>query len=96
MPNGFYQPNTGAIEFDVRDITLVRPSASTALGVARTFHNIALFIGLTVIDNIMLGRHVRMRASVLSSFNYSGRPRKETDPARRCQGYFSTNTFSIT
>ena len=44
-----------------------------ALGVARTFQNIALFSGLTVLDNLMLGRHVRMRAGVLSSVLYWGR-----------------------
>jgi branched-chain amino acid transport system ATP-binding protein len=63
--------------FDGRDITRARPSRIAALGIARTFQNIALFTGLSVLDNIMLGRHVHMRAGVLSSFIYCGLARKE-------------------
>jgi branched-chain amino acid transport system ATP-binding protein len=77
MISGFYQPNTGAIVFDGHDITHARPSRIAALGVARTFQNIALFAGLTVLDNIMLGRHVHMRSGVLSSFIYWGMAQKE-------------------
>jgi branched-chain amino acid transport system ATP-binding protein len=77
MISGFYQPNTGTILLDGRDITRARPSTIAALGVARTFQNIALFTGLTVLDNIMLGRHVHMRAGVLSSFIYWGLAQKE-------------------
>ena len=77
MISGFYQPNTGSIVFDGRDITRARPSQIAALGIARTFQNIALFTGLTVLDNIMLGRHVHMRAGVLSSFIYWGLAQKE-------------------
>ncbi|MBC7047293.1 ABC transporter ATP-binding protein, partial [Salmonella enterica subsp. enterica serovar Heidelberg] len=47
------------------------------LGVARTFQNIALFSGLTVLDNLMLGRHVRMRAGVFSSAIYWGMAQRE-------------------
>jgi len=68
--SGFYQPDTGSIRFEGRDVTGTRPSGIAALGIARTFQNIALFSGMTVLDNIMLGRHVRMRAGILSSFVY--------------------------
>src|ERR1700750_434708 len=51
-------------------------------GVARTFQNIALFSGMTVLDNIMLGRHVHMRAGVLSSFIYWGLAQKEEERHR--------------
>ncbi len=75
--SGFYRPDTGSIWFEGRDITGIRPSGVAALGIARTFQNIALFSGMTVLDNIMLGRHVRMRAGVLSSFVYWGLAQRE-------------------
>ena len=68
MISGFYRPDAGSIVFEGNDITGTRPSQVAALGIARTFQNIALFSGMTVLDNIMLGRHVRMKAGVLSSF----------------------------
>jgi branched-chain amino acid transport system ATP-binding protein len=77
MISGFYRPDSGAIVFEGRDITGTKPSQVAALGIARTFQNIALFGGMTVLDNIMLGRHVRMRAGVLSSFLYWGLAQKE-------------------
>src|SRR6266550_2779747 len=77
MISGFYRPDTGSITFEGHDITNSRPAAIAALGIARTFQNIALFGGMTVLDNIMLGRHVRMKAGVLSSFIYWGLAQKE-------------------
>src|SRR6201982_4147756 len=77
MISGFYKPDTGRIELAGLDITKKRPSQIAALGVARTFQNIALFSGLTVLDNLMLGRHVRMKAGVLSSFVYWGLAQRE-------------------
>jgi branched-chain amino acid transport system ATP-binding protein len=77
MISGFYRPDAGAIAFAGKDITGARPSHVAALGIARTFQNIALFAGMTVLDNIMLGRHVHMKAGVLSSFIYWGLAQKE-------------------
>jgi branched-chain amino acid transport system ATP-binding protein len=77
MISGFYQPDTGSIVFEGKNITGFRPSQIARLGIARTFQNIALFSGMTVLDNIMLGRHVRMKAGVLSSFVYWGLAQKE-------------------
>jgi len=77
MISGFYKPDEGRITLQGRDITRFRPSDVAALGVARTFQNIALFSGLTVLDNLMLGRHVHMRAGVLSSVVYWGRAKRE-------------------
>jgi branched-chain amino acid transport system ATP-binding protein len=65
MISGFYQPDSGSIVFEGSNITGSRPSQIAALGIARTFQNIALFSGMTVLDNIMLGRHVHMKAGVL-------------------------------
>jgi branched-chain amino acid transport system ATP-binding protein len=77
MISGFYRPTSGTIALEGRDITHAKPSRIAALGVARTFQNIALFAGMTVLDNIMLGRHVHMRAGVLSSFIYWGLAQRE-------------------
>ena len=77
MISGFYRPDAGSITLEGRDVTGTRPSQIAALGIARTFQNIALFGGMTVLDNIMLGRHVRMKAGVLSSFVYWGLAQKE-------------------
>ena len=77
MISGFYRPDTGSIAFDGRDITHARPAEIAHMGIARTFQNIALFGGMTVLDNIMLGRHVRMKAGVLASFVYWGLAQRE-------------------
>ena len=77
MISGFYRPDTGSIVFEGDEIIGTRPSQVAARGIARTFQNIALFSGMTVLDNIMLGRHVRMKAGILSSFIYWGLAQKE-------------------
>jgi branched-chain amino acid transport system ATP-binding protein len=86
MISGFYKPDTGSITFQGHDITRARPAEIAALGIARTFQNIALFAGMTVLDNIMLGRHVHMRSSVLSSLIYWGMAQREEVAHReRCE-----------
>ncbi len=77
MVSGFYHPDSGRIVLDGADVTASHPSHIATLGVARTFQNIALFRGMTVLDNLMLGRHVHMKAGVLSSFVYWGFAQKE-------------------
>jgi branched-chain amino acid transport system ATP-binding protein len=77
MISGFYKPDSGRVLLESLDITYKKPSEIASLGVARTFQNIALFSGLTVLDNLMLGRHVRMKAGVLSSVIYWGMAQKE-------------------
>jgi len=77
MISGFYKPDSGSITLDGADITRRKPSEIAGLGIARTFQNIALFGGLTVLDNLMLGRHVRMRSGVLSSAIYWGMAQRE-------------------
>jgi branched-chain amino acid transport system ATP-binding protein len=86
MISGFYRPDTGAITFEGSAITRERPAKIAALGIARTFQNIALFAGMTVLDNIMLGRHVHMRSGVLSSLLYWGfAQREEVAHRERCE-----------
>lgn len=77
MISGFYRPDGGSIRLEERDITRCRPSEIARLGIARTFQNIALFSGLTVLDNILLGRHVHMRAGVMASLIFWGPARNE-------------------
>src|SRR5688572_20512514 len=77
MISGFYKPDTGRVVLEGQDITQKKPSDIAALGIARTFQNIALFSGLTVLDNLMLGRHVRMKSGVLASVIYWGMAQKE-------------------
>src|SRR5262249_58559511 len=75
--SGFFKPDRGRIVLQGKDITARKPNEIAAIGIARTFQNIALFSGLTVLDNLMLGRHVRMRAGVLASVVYWGLAQKE-------------------
>jgi branched-chain amino acid transport system ATP-binding protein len=77
MISGFYKPDTGRVVLEGQDITQKKPSDIAALGIARSFQNIALFSGLTVLDNLMLGRHVRMKSGVLASVIYWGMAQKE-------------------
>ena len=77
MISGFYHPDTGRILLEGTDITDFSPSKVATRGVARTFQNIALFKGMTVLDNLMLGRHVHMRSGVLASFVYWGLAQRE-------------------
>jgi len=70
MISGFYHPDGGMIRLSGREITDLAASEIARLGVARTFQNIALFKGMTVLDNLLLGRHVHMRSGVLASFAY--------------------------
>jgi branched-chain amino acid transport system ATP-binding protein len=60
--SGVYQPNSGSITFDGVDIVGLAPNDVAELGVGRTFQNIRLFSDMTVLGNVMVGRHVRMKA----------------------------------
>jgi branched-chain amino acid transport system ATP-binding protein len=83
MISGFYHPDEGTIRLGERDITRFAPSRIAALGVARTFQNIALFRGMTVLDNLMLGRHVHMRTGVLAAMLRFGPALQEEVAQRR-------------
>lgn len=80
---GFYPPNEGSIYLQGRNITGLLPHKIAGLGVARTFQNLALFNGLTVLDNILLGRHIHMRPSVLRTALYWWASRQEEVEHRR-------------
>jgi branched-chain amino acid transport system ATP-binding protein len=70
--SGFYHPDQGHILFEGRDRTHLRPYDVAALGVARTFQNVALFKGMTVLDNIMTGRLLKMSGNLLLDALYWG------------------------
>lgn len=75
--NGFYRPQRGSIRFRDHDITHFPPPARATLGIARTFQNIALYPGMSVLNNIMTGRVIRMHAGVLACGVYVGPARRE-------------------
>ncbi len=75
--SGVYRPHRGRITLDGQDLTRLPSHRIAALGVARTFQNIALFKGMTVLENLLLGRHVRSRAGVLACCAYWGRAQRE-------------------
>jgi branched-chain amino acid transport system ATP-binding protein len=83
MISGFYHPDRGHITLESADVTHTSPSRIAALGVARTFQNIALFRGMTVLDNLMLGRHVHMKSGVVRAVLYWGLAQKEEVVHRR-------------
>lgn len=72
-----YRPSRGRILFEGHDITRIPRHKVASLGIARTFQNIALFRGLTVLDNLMLGRHSHMRTGLLEAGIYLGRAQRE-------------------
>lgn len=67
---GFYPPNLGSVRLFGQDITGMKPNRVARLGVARTFQNLALFRGMSVLDNILLGRHVHMKPGALPTLFY--------------------------
>src|SRR5947207_990815 len=64
---GLFQPTSGRVVFDGRDITGSKPHQVARRGIARTFQNIRLFDYMTCLDNVRVGRHVRMKATVFDS-----------------------------
>ena len=75
--SGFYRPSAGRVRFQGRDITDLPAPKRAALGLGRSFQNIALFRGMTVLDNIKLGRHAHLKTNVLDALFYLGRARRE-------------------
>ncbi|WP_114468918.1 ABC transporter ATP-binding protein [Pseudorhodoferax soli] len=81
--SGFYRPTAGSVQFEGADITRVAAPKRAAMGLARSFQNIALFRGMTVLDNIKLGRHAHLRTNVFDALFYLGRARREEAELRR-------------
>jgi branched-chain amino acid transport system ATP-binding protein len=75
--NGVYRPQAGTIRFRGKELIGVRPGTTARLGIARTFQNLALFSNLGVVDNLMLGRHLRMSTGFLAGAVWLGKARRE-------------------
>ena len=78
--NGFYHPDTGSITFKGETRKRMRPHVAAAQGIARTFQNVALFKGMSTLDNIMTGRNLKMSrwaTNIISSAIYYGPTQKE-------------------
>jgi branched-chain amino acid transport system ATP-binding protein len=76
---GLFQPTSGRVMFDGRNITGSKPHEVARLGIARTFQNIRLFDYMTCIDNVRVGRHVRMKAKLWDSLFKFPSERREED-----------------
>jgi branched-chain amino acid transport system ATP-binding protein len=81
--SGFYRPSSGRVLFEGRDISRAPAHRRAELGLARTFQNVALFRGMTVLDNVKLGGHGRLHSNALSAMWYLGRARSEEMQLRR-------------
>lgn len=81
--SGFYKPTQGNIVFDGQDITGLKPFKIAEAGIGRTFQNLALFKGMTVLDNIKLGAEIHLDYSVFSSLLFYGNARRTELGLRR-------------
>ena len=75
--NGVYHPQEGVITYRGKSLRRMKTHKSTRAGIARTFQNIALFKGMSVLDNIMTGRNILMKATLLEQALYWGRAYRE-------------------
>jgi branched-chain amino acid transport system ATP-binding protein len=81
--NGFYHPQEGRIFFEEKEITSLKSHEIAKLGVARTFQGIQLFKGLSVIDNLLTGRHIYLKTNPLQGFLYRWWTHREEMRERR-------------
>ena len=75
--NAVYKPQTGTAELAGVNLLDLKPADTAELGIARTFQNLALFTNLSVIDNLMLGRHHLLKAGPISGPIWWGKARNE-------------------
>jgi len=81
--NGLYRPKQGQLLFKGVDITHFSPHKRASLGLSRTFQKIELFGGMTVLDNIRLGRHMHLKSGMIGSCVYWGKTSKEEIKTRK-------------
>lgn len=75
--SGFYRPQRGEIRFDGKPVARKGVHEIARAGLARTFQGTHIFSGMTVIENIMIGRYMHMRATIVDAFFHFGRARNE-------------------
>ena len=81
--NGLYHPKQGQVHFKGTDITNFSPHRRAGMGLSRTFQKIELFGGMTVLDNIRLGRHMQLKSGMIGSAVYWGKTKREEIESRR-------------
>ena len=82
MISGVLKPSAGTILFEGASVAGLSASSYAAHGISRTFQNLALFKHGTVVENILVGRHVHMKSSVIEAAFFFGRTRREEIAAR--------------
>jgi len=80
--SGFYRPQVGSMIYHEadgtqHDLTQTPPRQIAGLGIARTFQNLALYTGLSTVDNLMAARHIHMDQNILQSLLYWGKAKRE-------------------
>ncbi|HYH58950.1 MAG TPA: ABC transporter ATP-binding protein [Thermoleophilaceae bacterium] len=75
--NGVYRPQRGSIRLEGEELVRRSPAAIAEMGIARTFQNLGLFANLTLVDNLMLGRHHLMRTGFVTGMLWWGRAKRE-------------------
>ena len=75
--NGLYTPQKGNIYYKQKIINKLRPYQRAELGIARTFQKVEVFGGMTVLDNIRLGRHIHLKSGIVSGSLYAGKTARE-------------------
>jgi branched-chain amino acid transport system ATP-binding protein len=83
MLTGIYTPTMGRILFNLRDITGSSPDRLTKLGIARTFQNLRLFSNMSVIDNVLVGRHCRLKTGLVGALLRPVSVKKEENKAKQ-------------
>ncbi len=81
--NGLYRPQQGNLYYKGAQINHLRPFHRAELGISRTFQKIELFGGMTVLDNIRLGRHIHLKSGILSGSMYVGKTKREELESRK-------------
>lgn len=81
--NRFYKPDKGRILLNGMEIQNLAPHRIAGLGIARTFQNVELFKGMTVLDNIKLGSHIHLKSGPVSGGIYWGKAHKEETAIRK-------------
>jgi branched-chain amino acid transport system ATP-binding protein len=83
MLTGIYVPTSGELRLENQEITGATPDKLTSLGIARTFQNIRLFNNMTVLENVLVGRHCRLKTGLIGSLLRPPKVRLEERQARQ-------------